>query len=154
MQMVSLTSVIPVKQCWWVFKEPACLSTELLFCSNLEGYRITHGDRCLRHSRQALARSNRWVRTRAIGRRTHWVHLALYLGTSLTLFRHQCLGTLRNTGPFLKGSGDCVESSVLSHSEGTLDSSSETTYKGTLLSVLGGPRRLWQWGPWCVVERT
>ena len=71
-----------MKEDWWVFwvfKEPTWFSIKLLFWSNLEGYRITHGDPCLRHSRQALAGSSRWVRTRAIGRRTRWVHLASYL---------------------------------------------------------------------------
>lgn len=133
MQMVSLTSVIPMKQCWWVFKEPACLSTKLLFCSNLEGYRITHADQCLRHSRQALACSSRWVRQGQLaGGPTEFILLCI-LGTGLTLFHHQCWGTLRNIGPSLKGPGDCVESSsMLSYAEGTLDCSTETTYRRTL----------------------
>lgn len=79
MQIVSLRSLIPMKQYWWVFKEPACFRPELLFWSNLEGYRISRGDPCLRHPRPALACSSRWVRARAIGRRTGWVHLASYL---------------------------------------------------------------------------
>ena len=54
------------------------------------------------------------------------------LGTGLTLFHHQCLGTLRNTGPSLKGPGDCVGSSVLSYWEGTSDSNAEIQQKGTL----------------------
>lgn len=31
------------------------------------------------------------------------------LETGLTLFYHPCSGTLRNTGPSLKGPGDCWE---------------------------------------------
>lgn len=62
------------------FQGVACLSAELLFCSSLEvGVRITRSDPLLRHSRQALACSGWWVRTRATGRRTHWVHLPSYL---------------------------------------------------------------------------
>lgn len=37
MQIVSFRILIPMKECWWVFKEPGCLSTALLFCSNLKG---------------------------------------------------------------------------------------------------------------------
>lgn len=153
MQIVSL-SLIPTKQWWWVCKEPACLSTKLLFCSSLEGYRITHGDPCLRHSRQALACSCRWVRTRAIGRRTRWVHLALYLRNWPDLVPSSVFGHSEKHRTISRGAWRlCGEQCALILGRNTWLAQRPQRREPLLLSVFGGPWRPWQWGPWHVVER-
>lgn len=152
MQMVSLRSLIPTTQWRWVFKEPACLHTGLLFCNSLEGHRITHGDPCLRHSRQALACSCRWVRTRAIGRRTHWVHLALYLRNWPDLVPSPVSEHSEKHRTFSQGAWRvCGEQRALIL-EGTLAWRRDHIERNPLLSVLGGPRRPWQWEPWYVAR--
>lgn len=134
MKIVSFRIWIPMTQCWWVLKEPAMLSTELWFCGSLEGYRIAHCDPFLRHSRQALARFSRWVRTRAIGRRTGWVHLALYLRHwpddvfASSLFGHSEKRWAIFPGPWSIGSAVLLVTCYL----GALGSGTETVYMRTL----------------------
>lgn len=111
MQIVSWRVLIPMKS----QGEPV-LTLSFYFVAVWRGFGITHGDPFLRHSRQALACSSRWVRT-AIGRRTTEFILLLILGTGLTLFYHQCLGTLRNTRPSSKGPGDYIRSNMHSYEQ-------------------------------------